>query len=168
MNVKNIVAVILCLFVAASLIYLAAGSQKTQDKPLVDETKLVSSEPPSPAMPASEANNPDVVVYYLHNSVRCIKCKKFETYTQQVLSEFFAEPLRQGTIQWRMLNVDNPQNEHFINDYKLITKSVVLARFKEGKQSEWKNLEKIWQVVDDEAAYKNYIKDEILNFIQER
>ena len=168
MNVKNIVAVILGLFIAASLIYLAAGSQKSAEKPLVNDIKLVSSEMPSPAMPASEVNNPDVVVYYLHNSVRCIKCKKFETYTQQVLSEFFAEPLRQGTIQWRMLNVDNPQNEHFINDYKLITKSVVLARFKEGKQIEWKNLEKIWQVVDDEAAYKNYIKDEILNFIQER
>ena len=126
---------------------------------------LVPAGAASPNVPAAEVNSPDVLVYYFHNSVRCIRCKKFEAYTQQVLNENVAGPLKEGRIQWKMLNVDNPENEHFINDYKLITKSVVLARLQNGKETEWKNLQKIWQVVDDEAAYKDYIKDEILSFL---
>ena len=165
MNIKNIFAVILGLFVAASLIYLVGGSQTSQDRPDENQMSLVTAGPASPNVPGAEVNSPDVLVYYLHNSVRCIRCKKFEAYTQQVLNENFAEQLKEGRIQWKMLNVDNSENTHFISDYKLITKSVVLARLQNGKQTEWKNLEKIWQLVDVDAAYKDYIKDEILSFL---
>jgi hypothetical protein len=57
--------------------------------------------------------------------------------------------------------VEESGNEHFNNDYKLYTKSVIVSTMKDGKEISWKNLDRIWQIIHDETKYREYIKNEV-------
>jgi co-chaperonin GroES (HSP10) len=43
----------------------------------------------------------------------------------------------------------------------LFSKSVVLAVGAGGTEKRWKNLERVWVLVNDEAAFKEYVRGEI-------
>jgi len=89
---------------------------------------------------------------------------KIEKFTKLALEENFDKELKNGDIEWKMVNVDEPGNKHFVKDYKLITKSVVLSDVKDGKEKSWKNLEKVWDLLGDEGKFKKYIADEVRSF----
>ena len=64
-----------------------------------------------------------------------------------------------------MVNVDEVENTHFVNDYQLYTRSLVIAKMVDGKQTEWKNLKKIWELVGDKTAFMSYVQNEIRTYI---
>ena len=109
-----------------------------------------------------------VIAYYFHGTRRCPTCKKLEAYSQEAIETGFAEQLESGALQWRPVNTDEEGYEHFIQDYQLYTKSVVLSRVNGDKELDWKNLDKIWTLVrGDKEAYLKYIQDEVTAFMGE-
>lgn len=97
-------------------------------------------------------------VYYFHGARRCMTCNKIEKLTRETVEGAFREDLANGTMKIVAVNLDEPQNEHFVQDFKLTTRSVVVQR---GGQYE--NLDKVWQLVHgDEAAFRSYITDGIV------
>ena len=99
-------------------------------------------------------------VYYFHGDTRCSSCYKIETYTKEVFDENFKEDL-----VLKVINTDKPTNSHFLKDYQLYSKSVVLVKMKNGQQVGYKNLEKIWYVLNDKKKFKTYVKEEIEQFL---
>ena len=110
--------------------------------------------------------NSKVIVYYLHNSFRCPSCHKIENYTKEAVNTNFANQLKAEILEFKVINIDEKVNKHYVNDYKLYTKSVVLSKVKNGKQIEWKNLDKIWILLGDKAKFQQYIKTETTNFLK--
>ena len=120
---------------------------------------------------APDANVPhtsQLVVYYFHGDMRCSTCRKFESYTKQALDTYFAKELACGQICWQVVNVDRTENSHYVDDYKLITRSVVLSQQTDGKETRWQNLDQIWKKVRDKKDYMLYIKDSINKFREEK
>ncbi len=185
MKPKQILTIVLTLFVVGSLAYMIGKEQKTDSKPSEETNE------PVPAQKQNEAENTSgvstqnnqnflmkpvdnnskrkiqLIVYYFHGDVRCPTCHKLETYAKEALDTYFPDELASQDIVWRAINVDNPENRHFIQDYKLVTKSVVLSEITDGKEIEWKHLDQIWQKVRDKTSYLNYIRDSITEFIAE-
>ena len=64
-----------------------------------------------------------------------------------------------------MLNVDEPENKHFIDEYGLYTKSVVLSDLKNGNQAKWKNLDQVWNLIGREDEFKAYIAKEVRAYL---
>ncbi|MBA7654618.1 hypothetical protein ES703_62500 [subsurface metagenome] len=166
MKSKNIITIVLILFVLASIVYLAAKELKQKPDAADRGSEQKQNQPQAYTQDQNQAkmNIDKTVVYYFRTNVRCVKCKKFESYTQQVIDDQFSEQVKTGELEWKVVNVEDPGDEHFINDYKLVTKSIVLSKVKDGKETEYKNLDKIWILVDDETAFKDYIRDEITDF----
>jgi hypothetical protein len=165
MNVKKIITVVLFLFVAASVGTLAVRqlnpipvSQLATDAPAVQAS--------SPA--ETVAARDEYVVYYFMTSQRCENCINFENYTRELLETTFAEPLQDKTITWEMVNLDEPQNRHYIQEYQLITKSIVLVHYRNGMREDWKNLDQIWNLVGDKNAFQTYIAGEMNAFMEAR
>jgi hypothetical protein len=105
---------------------------------------------------------PRLIAYYFHGTRRCVTCKKLESYTQEAIEAGFAEELKAGTLAWRPVNTDEAENEHFRDDYQLYTKSVILSERKDGEEVNWKNLNRIWELVrGDKAEFVKYIQDEV-------
>lgn len=108
-----------------------------------------------------------LVVYYFHGNARCPSCYKLEQYAKESVEQNFAEEIKAGKIVFKKINIDQPQNKHFVHAYQLYTKSVVIALVKEGKQVRYKNLEKVWSLLKDANQYHNYVRDEIRPFLGE-
>ncbi|HNT30366.1 MAG TPA: nitrophenyl compound nitroreductase subunit ArsF family protein [bacterium] len=118
-----------------------------------------------PSFPEEVMNK--VIVYYFYTDVRCPTCYKLEKYTKSAVETFFTEEIKAGTVQFQAINTDKPENNHFLNDYQLYTKSVVISLVKNGKEQKFKNLPKIWDLVDDEGAFSQYINAETNGYLAE-
>jgi hypothetical protein len=148
------ITALLLAFVGVSVVVFAVQESRTAEAPTAVTPETAEVERQS-----------QLVVFYFFTKVRCTTCHKLETYTDEALKEFFADELAAGRIVYRPLNTDEPEHEHFRSDYQLVSKSVVLSARRDGVELQWKNLERIWNLVGDEAAFKQYIRDEVAGLL---
>ena len=106
-----------------------------------------------------------VVAYYFHTNTRCDTCRKIEAYSKEAIQEGFKTELRNGTLEMRIVNYEEPENRHYIKDYKLVSKSLILVNVVDGKQTEWMNLKLVWQLVKNKKAFLNYVRGEVRNYL---
>ena len=110
-------------------------------------------------------SNPTFVVTYFHGDVRCATCMKLEAYSKEAIETGFATQLADSTLVWRTVNYDAEENEHFINDYALYTKALIVSRVDGEVEKAYSNLEKIWEKVGDKDEYVKYVQDETRKFM---
>jgi hypothetical protein len=109
-----------------------------------------------------------VVAYYFHTTARCTSCLTIEKWTAEAIQTAFATQLADGTLTWRVVDVEDTANAHFIEDYQLVSKSVVLVRYTNGKPGKWENLQNVWQLLGDQKAFEDYIKSSTRSFLETR
>lgn len=114
---------------------------------------------------AATSSADQLVVYYFHTNQRCWTCNQFEKLTKEILEDEFARELKEGALELRVINVEEEANRHFVNDYKLVTKSLVLSLRGEGRQIDWKNLDRIWRLVRDSEKFKGYVTEGIREYL---
>lgn len=102
-----------------------------------------------------------VSVTYYHRTVRCPACETIEAWAKTAV----APDVEAGRVTWRTVNLDEPANGHFVDQYSLSAQSVVFSEVKAGKEVRWKNIEKVWDLLDDEAAFHSYVKGELETFL---
>jgi hypothetical protein len=120
--------------------------------------------PPKPAAAVAEvpAASVGVRVYYFHGTTRCATCKTIEAYAHETVASAFAPELKAGSLEWTVVNVDLPANQHFTRDFQLYTRSVVVVDARDPKR--FKVLDKVWQLVGDKVAFQKYVEQEIRAF----
>ena len=165
MKTRPIITAVLLLFVAASVVYLILNELQGKRSALEKTGELVDRGGQDGGEDADRphSNNRDghkVIAYYFHGAKRCRTCRAIERYTDEAIVEGFVEELETGKLEWHIVNVDKPEDEHFVHDYELTTKSVVLVELNNGEQTRWKNLDMIWKLVGDKQAFVDYIKEE--------
>ncbi|MEW5924550.1 MAG: nitrophenyl compound nitroreductase subunit ArsF family protein [Candidatus Zixiibacteriota bacterium] len=109
-----------------------------------------------------------IIAYYFHGDRRCATCKKLEAYSTEAVQTGFDGQLKSGAIEWHVVNIDEEPNKHFIDDYKLYTKSVIVSHVVDGKETEWKNLEKIWELVGNKDEFMKYVQTEITGYLEKK
>ena len=110
---------------------------------------------------SAQSSSHKVIAYYFHTSTRCDTCIKIEDYSHEAIEEGFKEELKNGTLELRVVNYEKSQNRHYIEDYELVTKSLILVNFVDGKQTDWKNLKMVWELVKNKKAFLNYVRGEV-------
>jgi hypothetical protein len=109
-----------------------------------------------------------VIAYYFHTTYRCASCRAIEAYSREAIENAFADQLKDGRLVWKVVNIEVKGNEHFTKDYNLYTKSLVLVNEVRGKPAQWKNLEKVWQLLRDKNAFLRYVQDETRSYLAQR
>jgi hypothetical protein len=64
-----------------------------------------------------------------------------------------------------VVNIEEPENEHFVEDYQITTRTVVLVEMKDGQQVRWSTLGRVWDLVDDQPAFMTYIQEETKGYL---
>jgi hypothetical protein len=146
---------------AVFLIVTMAGQGLGQ----IDNKSVPSSDP---ALQGKETNDRVVRVLYFHSNVRCHSCKKIESLTREAIDEGFGSEIAQGIIEVATLNVEDPENKHFIKDYQLYTKSVIISDVSGQKEMRWKNLTRVWELLGNETAFKSYVQEEVKKYLSEQ
>jgi len=107
-----------------------------------------------------------VQVYYFHGKVRCHSCNMIEKLTLETVRYFFPEELGKGRLKLSVVNVGDGENEHFVQDYRLYSQSVILSEVKDGKEVSWKNLIRVWELLNDESQFKDYVRGEVSTLLE--
>jgi hypothetical protein len=68
---------------------------------------------------------------------------------------------------WRVVNYEEPGNEHYADTYELATQSLIIVSTHDGSETDWKNLGKVWELLGDKDAFLNYVHDEISSYLDE-
>jgi hypothetical protein len=122
----------------------------------------------APEANKSSVDSSKVVAFYFHGTNRCVTCRKIEAFSREAIQTGFGEALKTGRLEWRAINVEEPANQHFIKDYKLYTRSLVLVSFEGEKQLRWKNLDQVWLLVGDKPKFTSYVQGEVKSFLEAR
>jgi hypothetical protein len=131
------------------------------------ETVTKQQNPVSSSQVAEKSRNAKVIAYYFHGTFRCSTCQTIEKYSKEAIEHYFATELKNGTLEFRPVNVEEAENRHFIQDYQLFTRSLVLSRNQDGKETKWTNLKEVWTHVGDKDKFFQYVKDEVEKFLKE-
>jgi hypothetical protein len=141
----------------STVMVVAEDQTATESK---DSIKVVTAE-------TKTVEEPDqVVVYYLHMNRRCMTCEKLEAYSKEAVEAGFAEQLNDSSIVFKVENFEQDGNEHFAKDYQLFSQSLILSRLRDGKETEWKNLDKIWTLVGNKEKFITYVQMELASFMK--
>jgi len=109
-----------------------------------------------------------VIAYYFHTTYRCASCRTIEAYSHEAIDSAFAGPIKAGRLVWKVVNVEVKGNEHFTKDYQLYTKSLVLVNEERGKPTQWKNLAKVWELLNDKPKFFKYVQAEVDGYLADR
>lgn len=165
MDAKKIVSVALLVFVAVSVVWLVIQGQGSASGDLASPSAMEGDTASKPEdMPAAKPDR--VVVYYFHTTNRCPTCHKIESYTREAVELKFQARLKDGSLEFRPINIEETGNEHYAGDYKLVTKSVIVSDLEDGKEVRWKNLPKVWELTHDKEAFFKHIEDEVNQYLQ--
>jgi hypothetical protein len=122
-------------------------------------TKAVIS--PAPAEPPTT-----IFVTYFHTTTRCVSCVKIENLTEMTMATRLSGPVAEKRVVFRSVNVDEPVNAHFVKDYGLFTKSVVVSEVKGGFEVRWKNLDQVWHLLGNPESFQSYVEREVQAFLE--
>ena len=118
------------------------------------------------AVKADSGASADVfIASYFHGDVRCATCFKLETFSAEAMQTGFAKELKDSALIWRLVNWDRDENKHYVDDYQLFTKAVILSRVRDGKEIAWVNLDSIWTLVGDKEHFIKYVQDQTCAFM---
>lgn len=130
----------LLLFVFGSVAYM-----------IVRESRTPEISHPATLMPTETKA---LIVYYFHGNQRCFTCKKIEELAQKAISEKYAEALSDGRVIFKSVNLEESVNEHYINDFQLTTRSMVMQ-----KNGKYEKLDAVWTLVHEPEKFTAYIQN---------
>ena len=160
---------ILISFVLLMLLFVSAMSDDKSEAQA--ETKVILPDSADKVIDTTISTEQEItdkiIAYYFHGTRRCFTCKKIEAYSREAIETKFKKELESDQLEFRSINFDEEENKHFIKDYELYTKSLVICDYNKGKQVRWKNLEKVWQHVKNKEDFFKYVQDEISAYLDE-
>jgi hypothetical protein len=166
MNAKKVLTISLLMFVAAciAVVTVKALRPAPQPQPAAAGTLASAANVNRPESSAPEGGA--VIAYYFHGNVRCPTCRSIEAYAHEAVETGFADQLASGRLTWKVVNYEAAGNEHFAEDYKVIFPTVVLVRTSGASEKEWKNLDRVWELVDDKDAFLEYVRSETATMLK--
>ena len=97
-----------------------------------------------------------VVVYSMHLTIPCITCKQIEELTGGLVRTEFRNELETGRLELR--SADFQENDELARHYGVGTSTVVVAKFRDGKEIEFRRLDDVWTKVDKPTEFTDYVR----------
>ncbi|MCP4589288.1 MAG: hypothetical protein GY842_00950 [bacterium] len=172
MKTKRIVAAVLLAFVGVSVAYLSVQESTSAPAGQGETGALAESKSALPGEVTSVATAEDaetghkLIAYYFHRVQRCRKCNTIEAYAKEALEEAYPSALKSGELEWRLVNVEEPAHEHFVEDYQLTSGALVLVDTQDGEAQDWRNLTRVWELVGNELKFKTYVESEAMVYLE--
>jgi hypothetical protein len=156
--IKAVVNAVLIAFIIVSIGYAAFKATNVQKKTLKGPVAVIAT---------PDAEKPKVMLYYLHATGRCSRCIAMEKYSKEAVDMYFQSEVQSGALEFRTINFDEPENTHYVQDYQLVTKSLVITLVKGGKEQKYENLKGIWENAGNQEAFHRYVKTNVEKYLAE-
>jgi len=128
----------------------AIPSELPWDKPLRERWQLIKN----------DLNDLEIFGENLY-AIHSIGYKKPESF-------FYVFAIRENDrwLSWEEVNFEEKEKAHYVKDFDLMFSSVIVVKYQDGKQVEWKNLQKVWELVRDKPAFTDYVQSEVKAWLE--
>jgi hypothetical protein len=168
METKKILTIILSVFVLTAVIVIFAGPREN-NVPSVEPAAAESATGREGLnQPVSEKGAVRTVVFYFHGDKRCRTCLQIEKSARAAIEDGFEEELKAGELAFRSVNFDEPGSMHYRDDFDLSFGTVVVANYLNGEIHGFTNLEKVWDLVWDDEAFRSYVQEGAREMLPEK
>ena len=99
------------------------------------------------------------------NEHPCESSRRLEAWTKEALEAVYGQDLQTDRLTFKSVNYDRPENAHYLKDYDLPFQSIVLQDTTQPKR--WTRLDKLWEMIGDEARFRKYVQDQVAGFASE-
>jgi hypothetical protein len=114
---------------------------------------------------AADAPADRVVAMYFHRTQRCPTCQKMGSYSEEAVRTGFAEQMKGGTVAYYYVDFQDPKNAKLAKGYDISGPALIVAKIKNKKVKEFKDLEDIWTNVADKQAFIKYVQGNISEYV---
>jgi hypothetical protein len=119
----------------------------------------------APDSPLLDSKVATVVVTYFTTDVRCDSCRTIEKLSRQAIEEGFPNEVASGAVLFRVLNTDRTENQHFVEDYEIANKTVIISHQQNGKETQWLNRQDVWLLLDEPTEFLAYVREPVRRFL---
>lgn len=113
------------------------------------------------AVSAAEPPADRVIALYFHRTERCPTCQTMGKYSEEAVKKGFVKEVKAGTVAFYNIDYQNRKNAALKKGYKITDPALIVAKIVGNKVKEFKDLEEIWDNVDDKKAFLKYVRDNV-------
>ncbi len=107
-----------------------------------------------------------VIVMYFHRTERCPTCKLMGSYSEEAVKKGFAEQLKDGSAQFRMIDFEKKENSAIAKAYRITGPALIVAKITDQQVEKFKDLEEIWTKVREKPKFIDYVQDHVKTFLK--
>ncbi|MCE9538573.1 MAG: nitrophenyl compound nitroreductase subunit ArsF family protein [Bacteroidetes bacterium] len=130
-------------------------------------TACTNSSPKTEIAVVSEETKPSSVkqnrleVYCFHGTRQCETCKNMKANTKTTLDKYFASQLKDSTIVFSIVDVDDSKNEKIAEKFQATGTALMINKVVNGKDSiiDWSDF--AFEKANEESEYINELKSKI-------
>ena len=151
------------LLVCAST--LVGGCKKTENETTRATAEAVAAASSASAVAPANLTPDSIVVYYFHGNRRCRTCMGIQRAIQTTITERFAAETASGALVFREMNIDEPDNAHFVKDFGLSSSSMIVVAKSGDKTVKWENCSQVWPLAHRETELAAYTEKQIRSYL---
>jgi hypothetical protein len=110
---------------------------------------------------AADTPKDRVIAMYFHRTERCPTCQKMGAYSEEAVKAGFAEQLKDGTVEFRNVDFQDPKNARLAKGYKVQGPTLIVAKIENNRVAVYKDLDGIWERVTDKPTFLKYVQENI-------
>lgn len=162
---RKVVSIVLLAFVTVAVMTAVVrhrGDGSPSAVPSQPSTTPVTAMPSgsTAVVAAPPATTARLVAFYFHGTKRCTSCNSIERLTREALKP----ETNAGTVEIRSVNVDEAPNAHYVQDFQLTMRTVVIAEESGGTVVRWKRLDECWDRFGDPPDFLAYVQRSFADF----
>lgn len=107
-----------------------------------------------------------IVAMYFHRTQRCPTCLKMGSYSEEAIKKGFAKQVKEGSVEFHYIDFQDKKNADLAKGYKISGPALVIAKVKENKVKEYKDLKDIWTKVREKREFIKYVRENIEAYLK--
>jgi hypothetical protein len=107
-----------------------------------------------------------VVAMYFHRTQRCPTCLKMGSYSEEAIKKGFTKQVKEGSVEFHYVDFQDKKNAALAKAYKVSGPALVVAKVKENKVKEYKDLKDIWTKVREKPEFLKYVRENVEAYLK--
>jgi hypothetical protein len=165
----------LCSAAAAAVLILGAfgpgaAADSSSPQPAVS---IITTHPDSAQAALADTSAPvllpdRVAVYYFHARIRCHSCRWIEATADSTVHTAFAPALKEGRLEWRSINLEEPENQALVQQLEIEGSTLVIAQVVGGEIVRSMHVDQAWYMVGKPKELFNHVRGRVAEFLGEK
>lgn len=105
-----------------------------------------------------------IEVVHFHATQQCWSCMTVGGYALKTIKEKFSEEYKNGTIVFKDINGELPENRDIVMKYQARGSSLFVNAIKNGQDNIEEDV-KVWRLVTNENQFISYFEDKLKNLL---